>query len=343
MERAITDIAESQQARWHRRLAVVLSSTALPLAGLLALGPFRLMGAAAQTAAVVALTLPAVVVSAATASWRFSPLFWGPRWARGRWSEMRRLHAGLTALGLSIATWVLSAFVRIDDGARALAGPYLVLPAVAGVALAAAARGARRERTVLAFVGACATLAPAILSKVNGLPPPLGVFPAPPLRNERLAGLDLRHLHAPSGHTLDLSGADLSRVDLRHARLDGGNLSDAGLAGAALDGASLRRTTLDGVCFYGSSLRGTDFAAAELTGADFSGADPTVATGLTEPQLELARGDDDTVPLRHGFSLACASCGPTGGGRVYPAPNRRVCRERCPGPCCAARWGLPCR
>lgn len=62
---------------------------------------------------------------------------------------------------------------------------------------------------------------------------------------------------------LDLSGADLSGLDLSRANFNG----------AILGGADLRRTFLDGASFFNARLNGADFSGARMDGASFVQAD----------------------------------------------------------------------
>ncbi|TKJ18353.1 pentapeptide repeat-containing protein [Blastococcus sp. CCUG 61487] len=78
----------------------------------------------------------------------------------------------------------------------------------------------------------------------------------------------------PDHRGADLVGRDLRREDLR----------GAGLRGAYLIGADLRGVDLGTADLLGTDLRATDVRGADLSRCLF----------LTRPQLEAARGDDDT-------------------------------------------------
>jgi hypothetical protein len=75
-----------------------------------------------------------------------------------------------------------------------------------------------------------------------------------------------------------LSGADLSKTDLREADLQQANLRDANLRQAILSrsdlrGAILSKTNLQGADLHGTILKGADLSAADLQDADLQVAD----------------------------------------------------------------------
>jgi uncharacterized protein YjbI with pentapeptide repeats len=74
-------------------------------------------------------------------------------------------------------------------------------------------------------------------------------------------------------------GADLIGMDLRNTNLRGANLRGAYLIAANLRGADLN----------GADLIGVDFRDADLSGADLS-----CSIFLTQPQLNVAKGDSST-------------------------------------------------
>jgi uncharacterized protein YjbI with pentapeptide repeats len=95
------------------------------------------------------------------------------------------------------------------------------------------------------------------------------------LRTARLTGADL------SGATLQ--GADLISATLTKANLDSADLSGANLIRASLVGATLRNTSLDGAVLIQTSLHGADLR---------------LSRGLVQGQLDLACGDNATqVPV----------------------------------------------
>lgn len=106
-----------------------------------------------------------------------------------------------------------------------------------------------------------------------------------------LSGADLSGLELAGAYLVhaDLRGADLRGTNLNRAklaaadlrgttRLDGANLyrailSSARLEDAVLDAAALREAQLNGTLLTGASLRGADLRGAFLTRAELSGAD----------------------------------------------------------------------
>jgi hypothetical protein len=84
---------------------------------------------------------------------------------------------------------------------------------------------------------------------------------------------------------------DLSDTDLRASNLRGANLR----------GAFLRRADLRGAFLRGAFLDRADLSEANLAEADLREADLTTATGLSEQQLQQARGSSKTK-LPPGFS-----------------------------------------
>ncbi len=70
----------------------------------------------------------------------------------------------------------------------------------------------------------------------------------------------------------DLSGADLSGLDLRGAQMGRLVLRDADFSRSDLTGANLSHADLRGAKFAGSKLIGVNLHKAELAGADFRSA-----------------------------------------------------------------------
>ena len=87
----------------------------------------------------------------------------------------------------------------------------------------------------------------------------------------------------------DLSGANLSYLELVGVEFAQAILSNAVLTGANLTGADFGRADLSKAQFAGASLAQTDLTLARLEGADLSG-----ALGLAQPQLDRACGDTAT-------------------------------------------------
>jgi uncharacterized protein YjbI with pentapeptide repeats len=102
---------------------------------------------------------------------------------------------------------------------------------------------------------------------------------------------------------VDLSGAVLTRTQLRGARLrysmlTGASMTRVDLRGADLRGtrfagADMRRADLHGACLRGALVSTTDLTGANLEGADLRGADLREAT-LAQASLENATYDANT-------------------------------------------------
>jgi len=82
------------------------------------------------------------------------------------------------------------------------------------------------------------------------------------------------------GHTVDLSGADLSELDLHNADLRCFNLSGVKLLHTRLDGANLHSVNLEGADLSGASLIETDMRQARLSRARL------VVTDLSNAKLD---------------------------------------------------------
>ncbi|MDE1183228.1 DUF2169 domain-containing protein [Paraburkholderia sp.] len=103
--------------------------------------------------------------------------------------------------------------------------------------------------------------------------PPLDVAESRRLRARLEAGL----ARGESFAGFDLTGTDLSRMNLRGAQLAGAllesaNLTDTDLTGAHLRDALLARATLEGSRFDGADLTGANLSLARCHNADFTAA-----------------------------------------------------------------------
>jgi Pentapeptide repeats (8 copies) len=134
------------------------------------------------------------------------------------------------------------------------------------------------------------------------------------LSGQWLAGAELReaNLWHAKLRDADLNGADLRDADLRgtdlrgaillYADLRGASLVRATLSGARLDGAHLRGASLVGATLSGARLDAADLSDADLDRANLSGVDLSVATGLTQKQLDKACVSSNTK-LPEGLTL----------------------------------------
>jgi hypothetical protein len=135
------------------------------------------------------------------------------------------------------------------------------------------------------------------------------------------SGLITKDPKDPKGEAvIDLMGADLAGADLSGASLSRARLINTNLTGAKLTRAVLTKTDLRGAILVEAVLVGTWLAEADLYGADLSGADlgakldaecikaelirryygirrgfqPSGTVGLTQDQLNSAKGDENT-------------------------------------------------
>ncbi|ABW14012.1 pentapeptide repeat protein [Parafrankia sp. EAN1pec] len=92
----------------------------------------------------------------------------------------------------------------------------------------------------------------------------------------------------------DLTGARLDGANLTRTWLDGANLTGARLEGAKLVNAWLERANLIGARLIGADLDGAWLNGVDLLGAWLNGADLARVVGLSQSQLDEARGNDET-------------------------------------------------
>jgi hypothetical protein len=193
---------------------------------------------------------------------------------------------------------VLSAFVR-EGSSRQSARPD---EAAERAQSAAPKSGVEQSRP--------ATDVQAALTVLGRLPQRSGV-PRGDLSGAHLAGaqLDMANLSGARLARVDLSGASLAGANLSGAQLGGVDLSRAwlektDLAGARLGGADLSGALADGADLSDARLGGANLSRAWLGGATLSGARLTVtrlagadlrkAKGITQKQVNAARGDGKT-------------------------------------------------
>jgi hypothetical protein len=91
-----------------------------------------------------------------------------------------------------------------------------------------------------------------------------------------------------------LAGANLSEANLLGAWLFGANLSGAYIFVANLSRALLTRANLTAAYIFVANLSDAKLEEANLSGADLRGADVSVALHLTQEQLDVAKGDENT-------------------------------------------------
>ena len=108
--------------------------------------------------------------------------------------------------------------------------------------------------------------------------------------NFKEADLRICEMQKARMQNCDFSDATLGSGDFRRASLQASNFYNTDLSRARLRGANLT-----GACFDGAKLSGTDFREADLTSAEFRGVDLSVSKGLTQEQLDSAKGDSSVI------------------------------------------------
>ncbi len=88
---------------------------------------------------------------------------------------------------------------------------------------------------------------------------------------------------------VNLRGVNLADADLEYISMKGVNLHPAHLVNTNLSNADLSNADLGH-----AYLSNVDFSGANLSGADLSGAELQTATGLTQEQIDKAKGDERT-------------------------------------------------
>jgi hypothetical protein len=135
----------------------------------------------------------------------------------------------------------------------------------------------------------------AALTVLGRLPQRLEV-PRADLLGAQLSGAQLEEANL-SGARLrraNLSGADLTMANLSGADLTMANLSGANLDSADLSDAWLVKADLSGALLGAANLSGAWLVEADMSGALLVVADLRPAVGLTQEQLDAARGHATT-------------------------------------------------
>jgi len=116
-----------------------------------------------------------------------------------------------------------------------------------------------------------------------------------------LRGAALPELYAPGANLqgvnlplTNLSDAILPDAQLQEAKLQEARLGEAWLAGAKLRGAQLQRAWLYKVDLQGADLTGANLQEAKIFEANLLGVDLSRTVGLTQAQLDVALGDQET-------------------------------------------------
>jgi uncharacterized protein YjbI with pentapeptide repeats len=88
---------------------------------------------------------------------------------------------------------------------------------------------------------------------------------------------------------VNFEGANLSGADMTEGDFIRNNFANANLSGAVLVGATLPRST-----FHGANLAGVSFQRAYLYWTRFEGTDLSQVKDLTQEQLDITCGDQNT-------------------------------------------------
>lgn len=105
-------------------------------------------------------------------------------------------------------------------------------------------------------------------------------------RGSNMRGADL--------HNSNLAQADLSKTDLRDAILTGCNLTSAELQKASLIGADLSGSDLTGADLEKAQVEKSNLTGVVLKGAKVRKTDFATTVGVTQAQIDEARGDSTT-------------------------------------------------
>ena len=102
-----------------------------------------------------------------------------------------------------------------------------------------------------------------------------------------------------TGKQADLSGKDLSGLDLKGAYLSEADLENTNLKGANLEGAELDSCNLKDADFSGANLKNASFYDAEMEDVSFDGANMKGVKGVKEADMpsggSLGASDDDKM------------------------------------------------
>ena len=108
--------------------------------------------------------------------------------------------------------------------------------------------------------------------------------------NFKEADLKICEMREARMQNCDFSDATLGSGDFSRASLQASNFYNTDLSRA-----SLREANLSEACFDRAKLSGTDLSGADLTSAEFRGVDLSVSKGLTQEQLDSAKGDSSVI------------------------------------------------
>lgn len=118
-------------------------------------------------------------------------------------------------------------------------------------------------------------------------------------RSQEGISLERRGGFKPYLRDANISNLQTADANLSRAWLTNANLSNAILIRIDLSDARLRRANLSNADLSGASLKNADLEGANLTGSSFSRG-RSLATGLTQAQLDEARSDPENPPNLNG-------------------------------------------
>lgn len=126
------------------------------------------------------------------------------------------------------------------------------------------------------------------------------------LKDANLEGADLAKAigHRALFQHANMTAAILTKAEMSRAKFTGANLTFANLSKADLSRANLaeselrradfRFANISRALFKGATINETNFEGAYTLLTHFEGVDLTKAKGLTQPQIDIACGDEDT-------------------------------------------------
>ena len=143
---------------------------------------------------------------------------------------------------------------------------------------------------------------PEVVPDLAGANLSAGRYPKGKLDRANLAGADFRrsNMREADLHESNLAQADLSKTDLRGANLSNSVLTEAELAKANLIGANFSDADLTGADLEKAQLDRANLTGAKLGGVSLRKTDLATTIGLTQEQIDKAKGDA-TTNLPSGF------------------------------------------
>ncbi len=137
---------------------------------------------------------------------------------------------------------------------------------------------------------------PDIAPDLSGADLNAGLYRSGKLFGANLKGTDFRksNMREADLHDSNLARADLSKSDLRGANFAKAVLTGAELSKANLIGANFVQADLSGADLERAQLDRADLTSAKLEGANLHQTDFGTTIGLTQSQVDAAKGDSTT-------------------------------------------------